>query len=537
MSSLNRVVVSAVAVLSLALMVGCGSSSNGAVTNTAPPTGSFGVASLNGTYVFSISGTDSGNGPYAIAGTFTANGQGAITGGAVDVNDPDISATPVANSALASSSYKVGVDGRGQVELATPISSLGTVVLDFVLQDASHGLVTEFDQKATGSGTFDLQSSGVAPTGSYAFSLSGSDFTSGTADMFATVGNFTIGANNAFSGLEDVNDNTIAYSNEALSGTLVLGPSSTPATVLTIANFRQLTFDVFAIDSTHLKFIEMDATSNLVGDAFTQTNTIPAGTFAFTLQGSYPGATTASAAGGFIVTDGNGNVTSSSTLDTNNGGTVSPTPSPTFSGSYAAAGTGRYTLSLSPFDGTAYAAYPSSGGIFLLEIDDGGIMTGAAFQQSATTFAAGQGYGLNFSGANLADSVEVDEIAEFTANSSGATVTGAVDENFQPGNSSPIYSLALSGTYIAPTNGRGSITATAGNSSNSTLNGGFVITFYTVDGTSFPFIETDQGGGQITAGVFVQQSPTSSAAAMRANSHLFVPAPMVHSKAALKKRG
>jgi hypothetical protein len=533
--SSNRLVLPAV-LAALAILPSCSSSKNGTTAPVAPPTGSFSNSNLNGTYVFSVSGIDSQGLPYAVVGTFAANGSGGITAGTIDVNDADLSA-PVADSAITgNSSYKVNIDGRGEVALAT--SPLGTITLDFVLQDSSHGLLSEFDSSATGSGTLDLQTT-ATPSGAFAFNLSGTDFSSGSADPFATVGNFTIGSGGAITGLQDLTDNSIAYPNESLSGTVVPGPSTSPGTVLMNGlggGLGTLTFDVFVIDSTHLKFIEMDAGKNLVGDAYAATSTtMPSGTLAFTLAGSYPGPSSVSAAGGFIVTNG-GNITSASTIDTNNGGTVSPSTAPTFSGTYTAAGAGRYTLALSGFtDGTAYAAYPFSGGVFLLEIDESGVMSGAAYPQSQITLAGGQGYGLNFTGANLSDSVEVDDIAEFTASSSGLTITGAVDENYQP-SGTPTLGLVLSGTYTTPdSNGRGQVGATAGNTSNSTLNGGFTITYYSVDGTTYPFIETDQGGGQVAAGAFFLQNPTAAAAAAAKFPHPFVVQPPVRARARFRK--
>ena len=535
--SVNRLVLPAV-LATLAILPSCGSSNSGTTNPVAPPSGSFSNSNLNGSYVFSVSGIDSAGAPYAVVGTFTANGSGGITGGTIDVNDADLSSGPVADSAITgNSSYKVNVDGRGEVALGT--SPLGTITLDFVLQDSSHGLLTEFDSSATGSGTLDLQTT-ATPSGAFAFNFSGADFSNGTSsDPFATVGNFTIGSNGAITGLEDFSDNSIAYPNQSLSGTVVAGPSTTPGTVLT-TGFGTLVFDVFVIDSTHLKFIEMDASRNLVGDAYAATSTtMPSGTLAFTLAGSYPGPNTVSAAGGFMVTDGSGNITTASTFDVNNSATtISGSPSPSFSGTYTAAGAGRYTLALSTFtDGTVYAAYPFSGGVFLLEIDDSGIMSGAAYPQSQTTLAGGQGYGLNFTGANFAVSsgVEVDDIAEFTATSSGLTIAGIADENFQP-EGSPTLGLTLSGTYTTPdSNGRGQVGATAGNTSNSTLNGGFTITYYSVDGTTYPFIETDQGGGQVSAGAFFLQNPTAAAAAAAKSPHPFVVQPPVRARGRFRK--
>jgi hypothetical protein len=536
MSVRNRLVLPII-FSTLMILAGCGGNGLSIAKPVAPPSGKFSNSNLSGTYVFSISGIDANGAPYSVVGSFTANGSGgngggAITGGTIDMNDASLP-TPVAGSIASNSTYTVGIDGRGRATLVTS-TPLGAINLDFVLANSSHGLVTEFDNNATGSGSLDLQTPGTSPAGSYAFIFSGADVSSGTANLFATVGNFTLGSGGVISsGIEDFNESGFAYANQTLTGNVVLGPASTPATTLTTPQFGTLTYDVFAINANHLKFIEMDPSGTLSGDAYSQTgNTIPAGTFAFTLAGSFPGANAASVAGGFLVTDGAGNITNASSVDANNTGTVSPSPI-IFTGTYTAGGAGRFTLgNLASFsEGSAYAAYPSSGGLLLLEIDDSGIMVGAAYPQtSGATFAASQGYALNLSGVNLGATTgfaaEVDDIAAFIANSNGSTVTGAIDEN---GGGSPAYGVALSGTYGAPASGRGQIGANAGNNSNSTLNGGFDLTFYTVDGTTFPFIETDNG--QVASGVFVTQNPTASSSAV-AQSRMFVVPPLVRPNAA-----
>ncbi len=522
------------ALSTLTFLVACGGSGTSIPNPTPTPTGSFSTSNLNGTYVFSVSGTDTSNAPFAIVGTFTANGSGGITAGALDINT--LGVVPAPNVPVSSSSYTLGVDGRGTITLnaAAPIGKVG---LDFVLQDISHGLIIEYDGVASGSGTLDLQTAGVTPAGTYAFSFSGAD---GTGNAFATVGAFTLGSGGAITGFEDFNDGGIAYTSQTLTGSVVAGPSSNPATTLTTTPFKTQTFDVFPIDANHLKFIEMDTTATFSGDAFSQTstsNTVPTGTLAFTMAGfTSIGAT---AVGGFMVTDGNGNITTASTEDFNQGGTISPSPSVSFSGTYAVnpTATSRFNLTIAAgtafVGGSLYAAYPSDGGLLLLEIDNSGIMAGVASLQSSTAFSTAQGYGLNLSGANLPNSAEVDDIAEFAANSSGTTVTGVIDENSAPGG--PIIPVTLNGTYLAPdSNGRGQIGATAGTSSSTTLNGGFVLTFYTVDGTTFPFIESDPNG-QVATGVFVQQNPAAVSSAT-AHSRMFITRPMVTGHAARSKK-
>jgi hypothetical protein len=197
--------------------------------------------------------------------------------------------------------------------------------------------------------------------------------------------------------------------------------------------------------------------------------------------------------------------------------------------------------------GSSVVAYPfnigGNEGFFLLEIDDTGLMSGAAYQQTTTSaFASSQGYGLDLTGINgsgtTGTSVEVDDIAEFVSSStacgsaSGSVVSGIIDENFAPGGG-PTYKMALCGNYQTPdSNGRGAISAAAGNNSNSTLNGGFNLIFYSVDGTTFPFMEEDSG--QVAVGVFVLQNAQASSSEAAAKFHMFMP-PTIRSRAALKK--
>lgn len=535
------------AVSTLSLLVGCGSNNN--VANpVAPPSGSFSSANLNGTYVFSVSGIDQANGDaYAAVGTVVANGSGGITGGTIDMNDTEFTGPVAAVPINTNGSYTIGSDGRGTITIGLPSADnpFGeNLTFDFVLQDSSHGLIIEFDGNATGSGTLDSQTANVTPVGTYAFSFSGASYSSDSA--IATAGNFTIGSGGALTGLEDFNESgLIAYAGEGLTGGFVLGPSATPATTLDTGAFNQLTFDVYAIDATHLKFIEMDTFATLSGDAFSQTSTtVPAETLAFTIAGIYPSGSSAPfAAGGFMVTDGNGNITNSSSEDYNEGGTVSSASGP-FTATYAAGGTGRYTLTnFATFaGGSTYAAYPysngTSQGLFLLEIDSLGITSGVGYVQSTgATLTSSQGYALNFTGtaATSESDVEVDDVGEFTATSSG-TITGIVDENYAPGGAQE-YGLALNnGTYVTgDSTGRYLVSAATGNSNVSTVNGGFNLTLYTVDGTTFPFIELDSG--EVSSGVIVEQSPSASGAAMR---HLFSAPPILRphaaSKNALKKR-
>jgi hypothetical protein len=494
------------ALTAMAVLSGC-SSTNKA---TPPPTGGFSNANLKGAYVFSIAGTDVSTGagvPFAVVGVLDADGNGGVSGGTIDINDPALGA--FTSGALSTSTYKVTKDGRGQANLAT---SLGTIGIDFVLTSAGHGLVTRFDNGGTGSGTIDLQTTVAqsALAGSYTFSLVGAALSDGQA--LASVGAFTIGATGAItSGVQDVNHNfdSTGFTDMSLTGQVILGPSSTPATQLNSA-FGNLVFDVYAIDSTHLKFIEDDGVGLLSGDAFTQQTSFPSGQLVYTASGLDTSGGLL-VVGGYMTSDGSSAV-SNGLEDVNDSGNIAqvtaiggaivpPTP----------ASVGRFVVTLNGIDNSQtpvvsnvqFAAYPfvSGGvqGVQFLEIDNTGITGGTAFQQGGTSLTSGQGYGLNLSGQNA--NGEEDDIAEFTA--TNGTLSGLTDQN-NVGSLNFDANLVSSGnnTYTVDSNGRGQmVTAT------------FTSAFYVVNSGSFIFIETDNT--QAAVGAFAEQSNALPAAAFR----------------------
>src|SRR5208282_6111204 len=118
---------------------GCGSSGNSV---TPPPSGAFSNTNFNGTYTFSISGSDL-NGTLTMAGSLVACGctQGTISAGYVDFDDPTgfAPAATIGSNSL----YEISKDGRGVAKLF--ITSGGVefpeIDVDFVLTSSSHGLI------------------------------------------------------------------------------------------------------------------------------------------------------------------------------------------------------------------------------------------------------------------------------------------------------------------------------------------------------------------------------------------------------------
>ena len=82
---------------SLAILGACGGGDFSHHSSTA--LGQLHERKLNGTYVFSITGGDSNFAFLTMVGTFTADGNGGISGGALDLNDPLVSAPGLGKSA------------------------------------------------------------------------------------------------------------------------------------------------------------------------------------------------------------------------------------------------------------------------------------------------------------------------------------------------------------------------------------------------------------------------------------------------------
>lgn len=519
----------------LAVLAGCGGTP---VTKaTPPPSGSFSNSNLNGTYVFSVAGSDSGGNYMATVGTFIADGKGNISGGTLDFNDNATGPSP--NQAVTGGNYFIGVDGRpsAQIGLLTLVTSAGNFTFDYVLTSNAQGLLTEFDTFGSASGTFELQANVTQANingQSYAFNFSG---TSGTGTTFcginpgftvvmpfATVGAFTLdGSGNITSGVQDFNDNCVSsgLTNLPLTGSVSL--ASVPGTATLTSGGTTYTFDVYPVDATHLKFIETDTLPIVAGDAFTQTSIIPTGNNVFTVAGFDTTGQGPFAAAGIIDTDGNGNIKTDSVEDINDN-FVATQVITGISGTYTPVTGGRSVLTfMSGFingnnglgcSNCQFAAYPSSGGVELLEIDDGGITDGTAFAQTpGASLASAQGYGMNLNGVVLMNSgfglttTEEDDIAEFT-NSNGSLSPGIIDFN---DTGSMSFGLKFSSSYAADStvSGRGVVTP----NSNS-----YNLVTYALDNSSEVVLSID--GNLVGLGSIVQQNSTAKANA--AAAHLSV---------------
>lgn len=526
----------------LAILSACGGGGSKPVIPAPPPTGGFSNTNLNGTYTFSVSGAN-GNGLFAMAGSFVACGcsQGNITSGTIDIVDPT-GPQPLLQL-LPASNFSISPDGRGTAALVFNTATISNYEIDlaFVLTSSSHGLVTRHDQNGTGSGTIDLQDPTVSQSQLagqfYAFSLSGGDFSTSPLSL-ASVGDFQLdstGTITSNTGFADFNLGANLSSQTGMSGTLVLGSGTVPGlATLSAPTFSatSLQFDVYAVDSTHLKLIEIDNQFIQVGDALIQpTNAFPSGNLVFTMAGPDPNGSMM-AMGGFMAVDTSTGTITNGVEDVNDNGVIdggtSPVTAYSFTGTMVepVTGSGRWIVTLTNFvGGNSFIAYPYQGGLVLLQSDAGGVTGGSALeQQTGATDLASQGYGLNISGAdlNVVPATEADEIAEFKAN--GGNLTGTVDIN----DGGSLATQALTGTYGAASlggfTGAGTATLTAG------FGGMF---YYVVDSGTALFISTDSTLPAL--GSMSAQSTPSSKAAISTQAHRLIPMPHLvpHKKSAM----
>jgi hypothetical protein len=460
-----------IAFLSLLVFTGCGGSSS---QSNPSLNGNFSNASLNGSYAFSFSGTNS-FGFFALAGRFQANGSGTLSAGVLDIN----SGGGIFTNLPFTGTYVVRGNGQGS---ATLVTSLQNFNIDFVMINTQRALVMRFDNNATASGSMDLQNAAAltntALQGTFAFSLSGVDAAGNTFDSVGAIDND--GAGNIPSGVQDNNDNGTPSTNLPVTGTYAVS-SNGRGTMALNTSLGVLNFAFYVVDGNRLVLMEIDTAPVLAGEAFRQqfpqsTATVN-GPFAFTLGGAAGAAPLVE--GGVIVTNGSGTVTSGFE-DINNNGSL--TQNLALSGTYVVGADGRGTLSVSNGLGTAnFVIYPTVSGVVVMQTDFGIVNIGSAFAQTGAPFSNASvqgGFGATLSGVTA--SGEIESTAQFTANGSG-TLNGAVDFN----NAGVLSSgLTLSGTYTMTSSGRGTA---ALHSTFGTQN----IIFYMVNNSRAVFIDAD----------------------------------------------
>jgi hypothetical protein len=472
------------------LMVSCGSSSSSTPTPP-PPTGNFTNASLQGSYSFSMSGTDASASPGAFlarVGSFNADGKGNITAGLEDVSD----AGTVQTVQFTGGSYAIQPNGKGTLTLNTLTGGLG---LTIVLNSASKGVIIQTDLNATSSGSFLLQSSSAfsvtAINGPYAFDVSGNDVNGAPVSVVGQVA--TNGSGAITAGIFDSNDGGSLLSAQTFGagGVYSFDPTNGATFGRGTMSFAARNFVFYAVDGTRIRLLETDGQLFTLGDALQQTG-VPtqttAGSYAFLSGGSAVlGTAGPIARGGRFTTDASGNLTNIQVDDNNNGSHTSLTSGTTitnakFAIDTANAGTGRgtltFTASSNPNDGTFsfvfYLASPTQA--FIQDTSNGVIGDGTMLAQTGTFSAANLAgnYAFTWSGINLSLGFEEDFGGQYAQSSSGA-ITGVVDfvELASPSKRSPAFlDIPITGMLTINGDGTGAnnYTVTTGNSPSTTLN-------------------------------------------------------------------
>jgi hypothetical protein len=449
-----------------AISAACGGG-GGSSTPPPTPTGNFSNSSLKGSYAYMMVGTDALNNPgapLARVGSFNADGNGNITAALEDVMD---NGTATQNVQFTGGSYSISANGKGTLTL---LSAAGGLQLTIALNSSTTGVMIQTDLNDTSSGSFQLQSPATfatAITGPFVFDVSGVDLTGAPVSIVGQIqtSNTGSGIGTVSGGVYDENDGTAGPSGAtpfSTVGSYALDTNGNGATFgRGMISFAGLQFAFYMVDGTHLNLLEEDNAFATSGSALQQTSaptTVTAGGYAFVIGGaSVLGTMGPIVRGGRFTTDANGNLSSVSVDDNNNGSvSMGTTFSPaTFTLDGANLGTGRGTITLQPsgqsnaFTAVVYLASPTHG--FIQDNSPGIIGDGSILAQAGPYTSSGLAgnYAFNWSGVNLSLQFEEDFAGQYALSSSNS-VSGAVDwvEVASPSKRSPLFSnIELTGTF------------------------------------------------------------------------------------------
>jgi hypothetical protein len=435
------------------------------------------TASLAGTFSFDFSGSFAAGGSELAAGSFVADGQGNLTSGVEDIN----STSGIFTNVPFTGTYSVGPDGRGS---ATITSTSGTSNFSFVMISATQAEFIEFDSTTTGSGNFNAQTasafSNSALSGPYSFGFLGAN---GSGSPAASAGVFTLdGAGNIVAGTEDVNDAGTITNNLTFTGHYNVASNGRGTATVTDSN-GTFNFALYVVSSSQIKFIEIDSSAPIAGNALQQqatsfSNASLSGNAVFFLAGS--STVGPFVGGGLITADGNGKITSG-VEDENDAGTVVLNNAVTGTYSIASNGRGTATLNVGGTSGSIVFYMVAADEAEFLGTDASAVSLGISLPQQGSSFSASSvrgHYGFTLAGATTAG--PEDTVGQFMADGSG-NLTSTDDDNVNGG----LYpSVAGSGSYLVASNGRGTATVT-------TSLGTSTFVLYVQSPTEVLFIEVD----------------------------------------------
>jgi hypothetical protein len=526
-----------------------------------------------GTYVLQADGIDPNANPYQFAAAIMLDAAGNIKNGEQTVNYQSVSMTDI----NLTGSYFLGNDGRGTITINTGDNNIGQNGVEtfaFVYLSSSQALISQIDfgiaqTGALATGTMDIQTSAAAPTGGYAFVVSGTDVVKTLPVAFGGV--FNIDQPTVISGTGSVVDELLAKKLNAsglgISGTLTPPDQFGAITLNLTAPFGTanklipLQFTGYIVDSTNIKLIETDASSSSTAP-FGLTGGLAIGQGAATgtfSNSSFSGASVFGISGidlsngnvlpstltsvGVVTADGGGNLSSGFTdtflqqncvqLSCTQGEIIGGQISASFDGSYSVDSTGRASLTFSDFNPDPKHGYQplifyylAGNGNSPLVLAGGdtaypAIGVGIAYRQSSTPAFTGD-YGFSFTQQN---GTETDGTSQMNANATTMppSFTGIADSTLTTPDDTSQSDHTFSGTFSSAQsnntftasffNGLGNGGPFSVNSSNTS--NGFTANYYMIDSDHGFWTETDlvnatAPSGQVSIGYYAVRTPVCS---------------------------
>ena len=464
----------AVGILSLIAAAGCGSGGSVVLPN---PTGTYSLASLNGSFVYQIRGLST-VGAYREIGLFTADGAGHITGGSDDFSNGGLISNTITGN------YQVGNDGTGFLSIGP--TALGQITFAITLASSSKVYLMEADNFADGAGVAELQSSARAPTGTFVFRLH--QIAAGLGvNPVSKVGTLTLAAGNVTAGNLDQNSGGTSSQLTLISGTFNApnlqgrGLASVTDSTNAVSNFV-----FYVVDGGKLALLESNSGIVASGSAEAQSGAVGSGlsgSYAFGSRGDFGINYDAAATVGQFTASG-GAITAY-TSDAMQLGTYS---NPSYTGTYTAQTNGRVAVSLNSGGVQEVFWMVNPARAFFLVNDPSRVEDGTADLQTVGSFTAstlkGQ-YAMVMDGIDFFNNQILARvgIAQYDG-SIKAVVSELVNaSNSGLGAQSPIGGPPT-GAYAVSTNGRGIATLT-----NAT--GPLTVVTYSISGSDAYALQVD----------------------------------------------
>ena len=461
------------------------------VTAGAPPD-----SLLRGQFVILLTSKNSRNGPYALGGVITGDGVGNILSGAVDLVDASGNASPAVS--LSPSTYSIGLDGRGQIQLLispnSPIVNFGVngsgaITLSVVFVTPQHALLRETDSFGSATGTLDLQNAtdfasfekGSWHNGIYSLELSGTEASSpylGYSVASAVTLDFSTSSYSYIADQSDKGKITSIPFTVARRSFATQRDQNGQLTFINPINLglpTQFNLDAWLIDANHFVVTDwrdsFSGTPNIiVGGYLTAQPSSPSisGTYAFTEAGA-TSSTLPQVAGGILPCGSTG------TLEVTplNGTALSNQP---ITGTCTAPANGRGIIAISGASTAGinqFAAYPTlDQGLYLIELDGGAAGSsgpsgaGVALQQTLSTPISNSALVGNYASSFHADTpLGPQDFSARIVSDGISTLSGVADVGFfnttaVPPIGTPSLNATLAGSFTAGADGRFPMTLT-----------------------------------------------------------------------------